>query len=138
MLGRHGLWLLPTRIAEDPLNGTDTVLAVHTWLTGGTFEVKALAITEDARISKGWSDELSVVVSPNDKPNAPDAIRGAHGGLCHSPDWNKDFPRIQLLTIAELLDGRKIDRPPHSVTFKQAPKAPGKGKGECAITELEL
>ncbi len=32
------------------------------------------------------------------------------------------------------MDGRKIDRPPNSVTFKQAPKATGKGKK----TELEL
>jgi hypothetical protein len=32
------------------------------------------------------------------------------------------------------MDGRKIDRPPHSVTFKQAPKATGKGKK----TELGL
>ncbi len=58
----------------------------------------------------------------------------ADAGFYHSPGWNKDFPRIQLLTIAELLDGRKIDRPPHSVTFKQAPKATGKGKK----TELGL
>jgi hypothetical protein len=32
------------------------------------------------------------------------------------------------------MDGRKIDRPPYSVTFKQAPKATGKGKK----TELGL
>jgi hypothetical protein len=32
------------------------------------------------------------------------------------------------------VDGRKIVHPPHSVTFKQAPKATGKGKK----TELEL
>jgi hypothetical protein len=32
------------------------------------------------------------------------------------------------------MDGKKIDRPPHSVNFKQAPKAAGKGKK----TELEL
>jgi hypothetical protein len=32
------------------------------------------------------------------------------------------------------MDGKKIDRPPHSVTFKQAPKATGKEKK----TELGL
>jgi hypothetical protein len=36
--------------------------------------------------------------------------------------------------FAEPLDGRKIDRPPHDVTFKQAPKATGKEKK----TELGL
>jgi hypothetical protein len=34
----------------------------------------------------------------------------------------------------DMLDGRKFDRPPHTVTFKQAPKATGKGKK----TELGL
>ncbi len=33
----------------------------------------------------------------------------------------------------DIPDGRKIDRPPHSVTFKQAPKATGNGRK----TELE-
>lgn len=48
----------------------------------------------------------------------------ASAGFYESP-WGK-HPRIQLLTIAELLDGRRIDYPvPHSsnVTFKRAPKA---------------
>jgi len=58
----------------------------------------------------------------------------ADAGFYHSPGWNKHFPRIQLLTIAELLGGKKIDRPPRSVTFKQAPKATGKVKK----TELGL
>ena len=33
------------------------------------------------------------------------------------------FPRIQLLTIKALLDGKTIQRPRSSVTFKRAPKA---------------
>ena len=118
----------------DLLSGADTASAIHVWLTEGTFKAKALAITEDARISVRWSDELSVVVGPNYRSNAPGAVRAADASFYHSPGWNKGYPRIQLLTIAELLDGRKIDRPPHSVTFKQAPKATGKGKK----TELGL
>jgi hypothetical protein len=35
---------------------------------------------------------------------------------------------------ADIPDGKKIDRPPHSVIFKQAAKATGKGKK----TELGL
>jgi len=36
----------------------------------------------------------------------------------------KRYPRLQLLTIAELLDGRSLELPPHeSVTFKRAPRA---------------
>jgi hypothetical protein len=118
----------------DLINEADTASAIHVWLTEGTFKAKALAITEDARISARWSDELSVVVGPNSMSNAPGATRGKERRFHCWPVWGQDYPRIQLLTIAELLDGRKIDRPPHSVTFKQAPKAMGKGKK----TELGL
>jgi hypothetical protein len=35
-----------------------------------------------------------------------------------------NHPRIQILTIAQLLEGKRIDYPhPSNVTFKRAPKA---------------
>jgi hypothetical protein len=61
-------------------DGTDTASAIHTWLAEGSPKVKALAINaKDAK--SGWSDELTVTVGPNDKPNAPDAIQGVDGGI---------------------------------------------------------
>jgi len=65
----------------DLNNSADTIGAVHTWPTEGTFQVKALAINSKGKLSAGWSDELSVTVGPNDKPNAPDAIIGVDGGI---------------------------------------------------------
>jgi hypothetical protein len=44
----------------------------------------------------------------------------------HSPGWNKKYPKIQLVTIADLLSGKGINSPPlkhANVTFKKAPKA---------------
>lgn len=55
----------------------------------------------------------------------PMRAEAAHAGFYHSPGWNKKYPRLQLLTVEELLSGKTIDRPPHSVTFKQAPKSGG-------------
>jgi len=43
--------------------------------------------------------------------------------------WNQKDPKIQILTIAELLKGTRIDMPPirqTSVTYKRAPKAQSK------------
>lgn len=43
----------------------------------------------------------------------------------HKSPWGF-HPRVQLITIAELLDGTKIDMPPQSqtnVTFQKAAKA---------------
>ena len=46
----------------------------------------------------------------------------ATAGFYHSPGWNKDYAKIQVLTIAELLAGRSVQMPPVSMTFKQAEK----------------
>ena len=43
-------------------------------------------------------------------------------GFYHSPAWGRDFPRIQILTIADLLKGTEIKMPPAYGTFKQAQK----------------
>jgi site-specific DNA-methyltransferase (adenine-specific) len=45
-------------------------------------------------------------------------------GYYHSDLWQKDYPRIQILTIEELLKGKAIDMPKSvpSQTFKQAEK----------------
>ena len=41
-------------------------------------------------------------------------------GYYHSPGWGRDFPKIQILTIADLLAGAEVKMPPESGTFKQA------------------
>ena len=41
-------------------------------------------------------------------------------GFYHSPGWNKDYPRLQILTIEELLGGTEMKMPPTSITFKKA------------------
>ncbi len=43
-------------------------------------------------------------------------------GFYHSPGWQLDYPRIQILTIEQLLGGEQVKMPFTSVTFKQAQK----------------
>jgi len=43
-------------------------------------------------------------------------------GFYHSPGWHQDYPRIQILTIEELLHGAEVKMPPQFGTFKQAQK----------------
>jgi len=50
----------------------------------------------------------------------------ATAGLYVSPWGNKKHPRLQILTIEDLLGGRSIDSPPIrqvSTTFKKAARA---------------
>jgi site-specific DNA-methyltransferase (adenine-specific) len=69
--------------------------------------------------------EIGVLISM-EEPSKPMRTEAAGAGFYRSPGWNKDYPRLQLLTIADLLEGRGINMPPirqTGVTFKQAPKA---------------
>lgn len=56
------------------------------------------------------------------EPTRPMRNEAAAAGLYASPGWNKKYPRLQIFTVGELLKGQAIERPPHSVTFKEGPK----------------
>jgi len=46
----------------------------------------------------------------------------ATAGFYRSEGWHKDFPRLQIFTIEELLSGAEVKMPPSAMTFKQAEK----------------
>jgi hypothetical protein len=63
-----------------------------------------------------------------DEPTQPMRAEAASTGFYDSPGWGQKYPRIQMLTIKELLQGAKIQYPPRTnVTFKEAPKAKAEG-----------
>lgn len=47
-------------------------------------------------------------------------------GFYRSEHWQRDYPRIQILTIEELLAGAEIKMPTERGTFKEAPRAQDK------------
>jgi site-specific DNA-methyltransferase (adenine-specific) len=55
-----------------------------------------------------------------EKPTRDMLIEAASSGFYHSLGWNKDYPRIQILTIDDLLHGAEVKMPPQFGTFKQA------------------
>jgi len=67
-----------------------------------------------------------------EQPSRDMITEAATTGFYHSPGWNKDYPKLQILTIEELLNGKGIDAPPQrqvNVTFKKAPRATGMKSG---------
>ena len=66
---------------------------------------------------------LGVLISLQE-PTKPMRTEAASAGFYDSP-WGTKHPRLQLLTVSELLGGKKIDAPPSRDvrTFKAAPKA---------------
>ena len=59
-------------------------------------------------------------------------------GFYESP-WGK-HAKVQLLTVSELLEGKRIDMPPATginVTFKKAPRKKGGGDKQMDLTQTE-
>jgi len=58
-------------------------------------------------------------------PSADMRTEATTTGFYHSPGWHKDYPALQILTIADLLAGRaQVQMPPDVATFKRAQKVP--------------
>jgi site-specific DNA-methyltransferase (adenine-specific) len=56
-----------------------------------------------------------------ESPSKDMQTEAATAGYYQSPGWNKDYPRIQILTIDQLLNKAAIQMPPAEYgTFKQA------------------
>jgi len=68
---------------------------------------------------------IGVFISMQDATE-PMRMEAVTAGFYESQAWGKQYPKIQLLTVADLLAGKQIDMPPIrqvNATFKKAPKA---------------
>lgn len=82
--------------------------------------------------------QIGVLISM-EKPTRPMRTEAASAGFYKSPWQEKPYPRLQILTIEELLNGKRIDCPPLgqvSITFKKAARVRGK-KAETAPLAFE-
>jgi site-specific DNA-methyltransferase (adenine-specific) len=66
--------------------------------------------------------DLGVLISFQE-PTRPMREEAASAGFYKSVGYGHSYPRLQLLTVAELLDGREINYPhPTGTTFRRAPR----------------
>jgi hypothetical protein len=49
-------------------------------------------------------------------------IEAVSAGSYHSPLWDKDYAKVQILTIEELLQGKPVDMPPATSPYAKACK----------------
>ena len=79
-----------------------------------------------------------ITLEPATKPMQTEA---AAAGFYTSPGWGKQYPRLQILTVEELLHGvKRLEMPPQAqtaVTFQQAPKEKSKSEAQQAGLGLE-
>ena len=55
-----------------------------------------------------------------DEPTGPMKSEAATGGFFHSDIWQKDYPKIQIRTISEMLNGQGFDIPPRPSGYQAA------------------
>lgn len=83
------------------------------------------------------NDAMAVFITL-EPPTKPMQVEAVSAGYYHSPIWNKDYPKIQILTIEELLHGKTVDMPPlaqTSVTFAKAQKITQKEGEQLTLEE---
>ena len=69
-----------------------------------------------------------------EEPTEPMRREAVTAGYYHAPGWNKDYPRVQILSIERLLHGDSLHMPPYNVTFKRAERMEGEtGAGQHQI-----
>lgn len=61
-----------------------------------------------------------------EEPTKPMLKEAAEVGFYHSKLWDKDYPRLQIFTIEELLKGKEPQLPPSNVSFQKAQRHKGK------------
>lgn len=73
-----------------------------------------------------------------EEPSRDMLTESATAGFYHSDGLGRDYPKLQILTIADLLGGAEVKMPQGQATFKQAPRVKG-GKdaqqGELGLIE---
>lgn len=74
-----------------------------------------------------------ITLEPPTKDMVTEAVSA---GFYHSPGWSQDYPRIQILTIEDLLHNAEVKMPPQFGTFKQAQRVqqPGAEQGELGLS----
>jgi site-specific DNA-methyltransferase (adenine-specific) len=78
------------------------------------------AVRELETVAKNDAIGVLITLEP---PTSPMKVEAVAAGYYHSPIWNKDYTKIQILTIEELLQGKTVDMPPQTqtnVTFAKA------------------
>jgi len=90
-------------------------------------------------VMDGQKAAIGVLISMQN-PTGPMKEEAVTAGFFESKTWGKKYPKIQLLTIAELLAGKKIDMPPIKqvgATFKKAERFKGDKSEQLALSDKE-
>lgn len=111
-------------MGDKPGTFESVILSVKAGKTGAAHVRDLIGVLEREKAAIG------VLISMQE-PTAPMKTEAATAGFFESAMWNKKYPKVQLLTIADIMAGKQIEMPPIrqvNSTFKKAPKVEVRGK----------
>lgn len=62
---------------------------------------------------------IGVLITLED-PSKPMRVESVTAGFYEPAGWNRKYPRLQILTIEDLLGGKSVEMPPSNATYKRA------------------
>ncbi len=62
-----------------------------------------------------------------EEPSKPMEKEALSAGRYHSPGWGRDYPRMQILTVEQLLHDAEVQMPPQHGTFREASRVEVQG-----------
>jgi site-specific DNA-methyltransferase (adenine-specific) len=100
--------------------------------------VQAACVRDLRGVIERGKAEIGVLVSM-EPPTKPMLKEAAEAGFYQPPGLADKYPRMQILSIAELLAGKKIEyRRLLDVTFKKAPKARKAAEEQIRLGEIDI
>jgi site-specific DNA-methyltransferase (adenine-specific) len=83
-------------------------------------------------VIEGQGAPIGVLVTLRE-PTRAMRTEAISAGSYHSDFWNRDYPRIQLITASELLAGKRVEMPPQVSPFSQAAREAERGEQTTLI-----
>lgn len=71
-----------------------------------------------------------------EEPTRDMQAEAAGGGFFHSDLWGRDYPKIQVRTVAQLLSGQSFDLPPRQPMYQAAPRVRSAEGRQSTLDEL--
>ncbi|TET40197.1 MAG: hypothetical protein E3J65_01720 [Dehalococcoidia bacterium] len=116
-------------VDRDEATGKEAMKRAVVSVKSGRVHVKDIRELKD--IASRHAMGVFITLKPFTKEMRTEAVSA---GSYHSPLWDRDYLKIQILTIEELLQGKQIDMPSATSPYAKAPKL-SKEEGEQIALE---
>lgn len=116
-------------VDRDEATGREAMKRAVVSVKSGHVHVKDIRELKD--VASRHAMGIFITLEPPTKEMRTEAVSA---GSYHSPLWDRDYPKIQIVTIEELLEGKAVDMPSATSPYAKAPKL-SKEQGEQIALE---